>query len=100
MGVFHYTNFVVETNAWWLKRVRPAWVSGVALYLGAVFYRYYYFHVTQARYARDLPEEQQEEAAEINKRNWGYGQYYEPTLERSMKKRLYNELGDNYKPGV
>lgn len=21
--VFHYTNFVVETNAWWLRRVRP-----------------------------------------------------------------------------
>ena len=21
--VFHYTNFVVETNSWWLRRVRP-----------------------------------------------------------------------------
>jgi len=21
--VYHYTNFIVETNTWWLKRVRP-----------------------------------------------------------------------------
>lgn len=21
--VFHYTNFVVETNVWWIRRIRP-----------------------------------------------------------------------------
>lgn len=30
-------------------------------------------------------------------RNWGYGRFYQPTLERSMKNRLYSELGKDYK---
>ena len=30
-------------------------------------------------------------------RNWGYAQYYKPKIEKSMKHRLYNELGPNYK---
>jgi len=30
-------------------------------------------------------------------RNWGYAQYYKPKLDKSMKNRLYNELGSNYK---
>ena len=29
--------------------------------------------------------------------DWGYAKYYKPELERSMKNRLYNELGANYK---
>jgi hypothetical protein len=31
--VYHYTNFIVETNAWWLRRVRP-----VSLLLSFRFY--------------------------------------------------------------
>jgi hypothetical protein len=25
--------------------------------------------------------------------DWGYGKYYKPTYEKSLKKRLYQELG-------
>ena len=36
--VFFYTNYAAETNAWWLRRIRPLWVVPVVL---AGFYKWY-----------------------------------------------------------
>lgn len=37
-----------------------------------------------------------EDLAQYNKRKWGYGYYFEPTLKNSRKRKLYNELGGNF----
>ena len=95
--VFHYTNFVVETNAWWLKRIRPLWMSTAAFLIGLATFRYGYFHKIQTKAERNLSPELQREYAENNKRHWGYNQYYVPTLKRSRKRKLMLELGNNYK---
>lgn len=34
--------------------------------------------------------------AQLNKRNFGYGVYYQPTLERSRKKQIMQAMGANY----
>lgn len=34
--------------------------------------------------------------AELNKRNFGYGVYYEPTYYRSRKREIMEALGENY----
>jgi hypothetical protein len=41
--MFYYTNFIAETNAWWLRRVRPVWMIGFALWSYWIFHRYYFF---------------------------------------------------------
>lgn len=58
--VYHYTNFIAETNAWWLRRVRPVtsalmqlWMAGAAAGAYFIFHRYYFFgkRATQAQRA-------------------------------------------------
>lgn len=44
-----------------------------------------------------IPEEKQIELAKLNKRDWGYEQHYEPKLEISMRKRIRQEMGEDYK---
>lgn len=34
--------------------------------------------------------------AQLNKRNFGYGVYYQPTLQRSRKKQIMDAMGANY----
>jgi len=41
--MFYYTNFILETNQWWLRRVRPIWMLGAGLYAYWIFHRYYFF---------------------------------------------------------
>lgn len=36
----------------------------------------------------------------MNKRNFGYGVYYEPTLERSRKKQIMDAMGTTYDRAV
>lgn len=38
--------------------------------------------------------------AQLNKRNFGYGVYYEPTLERSRKKQIMEVMGASYDRAV
>lgn len=42
---------------------------------------------------KETSKEDHEELARLNKRAWGYGKYYKPVYETSLKKRLYDELG-------
>ena len=41
--VFHHTNYTMETNVWWLRRVRPFWLAGLAITLGGLGWRYYMY---------------------------------------------------------
>jgi hypothetical protein len=41
--MFYYTNFILETNAWWLRRVRPVWMAFTAAGIYYIFDRYYFF---------------------------------------------------------
>lgn len=58
-----------------------------------MIHRYYFYGKIQANMLQDTPKEQHEELAQLNKRAWGYGKYYKPAYETSLKKRLYTELG-------
>ena len=41
--VYQWTNFVWETNAWWLRRARPLILAPPILFMGYYCYRYYFF---------------------------------------------------------
>ena len=41
--VYFYTNFAAETNAWWLRRVRPVWMTSLGIGLLAYGYRYFFY---------------------------------------------------------
>ena len=57
--MFYYTNFIVETNVWWLRRVRPVWMGATALICYYFFHRYYFFGKEAVRSRRKLTPEQQ-----------------------------------------
>ena len=95
--VFHYTNFVFETNAWWLRRVRPVWGTALGIWLYAIMYRYYFFGKIQAYWQTTIPDEEWQRRAQENKRDWGYNAIYRPTLARSKKRQLMEALGSDYK---
>ena len=50
--MFYYTNFIAETNAWWLRRVRPVWMGATAILIYAIFHRYYFFGKEAAKAQR------------------------------------------------
>ena len=70
-------------------------VVGASCYF--IFYRYYFFGKIQSNWMDKIPEEKQEKLASINKRNWGYDTHYEPTLDISMRKKIRESLGKDYK---
>lgn len=94
--MFYYTNFVMETNAWWNRRVRPIWVGGVLIWAYYLFHRYYFFGSMAVKQQRAMTKEENERRAEINKRSFGFGHFYKPTYEKSIKKQVMEALGDNY----
>ena len=82
--MFYYTNFIQETNVWWLRRVRPIWMGATFLYCYYFFHRYYFFGKHAALSQRKHTPEQLEQMAQLNKRSLGYGAYYKPTYEKSI----------------
>eukprot|EP01017_Pseudomicrothorax_dubius_P035511 TRINITY_DN497_c0_g1_i1.p1 TRINITY_DN497_c0_g1~~TRINITY_DN497_c0_g1_i1.p1 ORF type:complete len:162 (+),score=48.62 TRINITY_DN497_c0_g1_i1:28-513(+) len=96
--VYHYTNFVAETNVWWLRRIRPLWMTAVGLFLFANAYRYYFHGKIAAYWRKVIPEEEWVRRAELDKRNWGYNAIYRPTIARSRKRVIMELLGDQYRP--
>jgi hypothetical protein len=46
--VFFYTNYAAETNAWWLRRVRPVWMTALGIGLIGVYYRYTFYGKIEA----------------------------------------------------
>lgn len=78
--MFYYTNFIVETNTWWLRRVRPYWMGITAIYFYWLFHRYYFFGKDTTMIMNRYTEEERRKMAELNKRSFGYGHYYKPTL--------------------
>jgi len=95
--VYHYTNFVWETNAWWLRRVRPVWMGLTGIWLYWVGCRYYFFGKVQAHWQTTIPDEEWIARAQINKRNWGHNAYYKPELPRSRKRAIQEAQGENYR---
>ena len=98
--MFYYTNFIVETNTSWLRRARPVWMGATAIYLYWLFHRYYFFGKDTTKSLNRLSEEERIQMAQRNKRNFGYGNYYQPTLERSRKKQIMEAMGASYDPAV
>eukprot|EP01016_Furgasonia_blochmanni_P025145 TRINITY_DN270_c0_g1_i1.p1 TRINITY_DN270_c0_g1~~TRINITY_DN270_c0_g1_i1.p1 ORF type:complete len:217 (+),score=59.71 TRINITY_DN270_c0_g1_i1:3-653(+) len=94
--VFHWTNFVVETNQWWIRRVRPVWMGAGAIWIYWVFRRYYFFGKDAANHNARFSDEEWTRRAAENKRNWGYHANYKPELARSRKKLMLETLGDKY----
>ena len=87
--MFYYTNFILETNQWWLRRVRPLWMLGTFIYGYYIFDRYYFFGKNATKSNIKAGEKELIRRASINHRKHGYGMdYYVPTLERSRKKQI------------
>ena len=92
--VFHHTNFVAETNIWWLRRVRPVWMVGVSALVFWMGYRYYMYQKLAAVWTHWTPEQEQQLRAQHNKRlsaiyrDFGFNSFYKPTLERSRKRQI------------
>merc|ERR1711976_152626 len=95
--VFHYTNFVRENNEWWLRRVRPVYWGAIAGVLAVATFRYFYYQKQLAYYSMNDDPARETEIANQNKRSWGYNSRFKPTLEHSLKGRMYRELGENYR---
>jgi hypothetical protein len=98
--MFYYTNFIAETNAWWLRRVRPVWMGAVAIWAYWLFHRYYFFGKWVTKNQRAVSEEENKRRAAHNKGTFGFGHYYTPTLERSRKKLILETLGADYDRAV
>jgi hypothetical protein len=98
--MFYYTNFIQETNTWWLRRVRPLWLGSIALWAYWLFHRYYFFGKHAVQGQRSVSEEENLRRAEHNKNNFGFQFTYRPTLERSRKRQIMELLGDNYDHAV
>ena len=98
--MFYYTNFIVETNTWWLRRVRPVWMGAAMIYFYWLFHRYYFFGKDTTKQLNKIPVDERIKMAQLNKRNFGYGVYYEPTLERSRKKEIMEVMGSSYDRAV
>ena len=56
--VFFYTNFAAETNVWWLRRVRPVWMTALAIGLTGLSYRYLFYGKIQAQLHDRTPIEE------------------------------------------
>ena len=98
--MFYYTNFVQETNVWWLRRVRPLWVGATLLWCYFMFHRYYFFGKWAAKNQRSHSVEENMRRAQANKRYHGFVPMYQPTLERSRKRQIMELLGKDYDQAV
>jgi hypothetical protein len=93
-SMFYYTNFIMETNQWWLRRVRPLWMGAFGIWAYWIFHRYYFFGKEATKHSRRQTEDELLRRAAHNKRQFGYGMdYYTPTLERSRKKLIMEAMG-------
>ena len=95
--VFFYTNYAAETNAWWLKRIRPLWIFPV---IGISCYKYYrvvYYAKNQIEKEDETEVSKLEFLANEYKGDFGYHRDYKPKLQKSMKKKLREELGGKLK---
>jgi hypothetical protein len=61
---------------------------GVGVWAYYLFHRYYFFGKMAVNNQRLYSEEEHLRRAQNNKRDFGFGYYYVPTLERSRKKLI------------
>ena len=61
--VFFYTNFAAETNVWWIRRVRPIWMTTLATGGIILLYRYYFYGKIQAKLHDRTPIEEHQRIA-------------------------------------
>lgn len=105
--VYHHTNFVAETNTWWLRRIRPVFISissgwcpqwlGFSGWDTAItsIKRFLQHGTTSLLKPFSSKEQKKIKGTRLN-RNYGFNSYYKPTLERSRKKQIMDALGDDY----
>jgi hypothetical protein len=94
--MFYYTNFIAETNSWWLRRVRPIWVAGVCIWAYWLFHRYYFFGRWAVKNQREVSDTENRRRAAHNLHDFGFPKPFKPTLERSRKHQIMALLGDQY----
>ncbi len=89
--VFHNTNWMRETNAWWIRKVR--WMTwSCAFYIPLYRNTYWDYHSRRVAFGNKMdrrPEEQRVADAKALKGNWGYKPRYAPVFEHSMKREKY-----------
>jgi hypothetical protein len=71
-------------------------MAGFFIWSYYLFHKYYFFGKMAIKNQRNVSFEENERRAQMNKRNFGFGLYYEPTLKNSRKKLILETLGDNY----
>lgn len=90
--VYFKTNWIKDSNQWVIRKIRPwAWGLGIAYFAyNFTMYEYLGRRVALVRkYFDPRTEEEKKKDAEIKRSRWGYSPRYEPSLERSIKKRKY-----------
>ena len=90
--MFYYTNFVQETNVWWMRRVRPIWVPAALLWCYYMFHRYYFFGKWAVINHRKQSEQTNLERAAGNKRY--HEKYFVVDGERAVVGGM--NIGDEY----
>ncbi|CAK66541.1 unnamed protein product (macronuclear) [Paramecium tetraurelia] len=83
--VYQWTNFVWETNAWWLRRIRPFIVLGGVAFTAFYGGRYYFFGKWAYYKQRQFSEAELVAQAEVNKRNWGIWSLVQTNIGEKQK---------------
>jgi hypothetical protein len=92
--VYFKTNWIKDSNQWVIRKIRP-WAYGG----GILFFAYHFTQIEYLgrrvvlfkNYFDPRSEKEKLKAAEEKRSRWGYQPRFEPTLERSIKKRKYDQ---------
>ena len=68
-------------------------MTAAGLYLFSILHNYYMWHRSAAFQLDSISQAEQARIARENKRNFGFNLRYNPTLEISKKREMYDELG-------
>lgn len=89
--VYFKTNWIKDCNQWVIRKVRPlVFIPGIAYFLyNFTIHEYLGRRVVLWRKLDPRTEEELQKDAEKYRSRWGYYPRYEPSLDRSIKKRKY-----------
>ena len=90
--VYFKTNWIKDSNQWVIRKIRP-WVFGLGIsyfVYNFTIYEYLGRRVIVWRKLDPRTEEELQNDANKYRSRWGYYPRYEPTLDRSIKRRKYD----------
>ena len=90
--VYFKTNFIKDSNTWVIRKVRPFvyGLFGFGAFYYFLMYEYLGRKVVLLRKLDPRTEDELQNAAIKKRTRWGYQPRFEPSLERSIKKRKYS----------